>query len=72
MANEQQPTVYMYVADEKARDISISSFPADHPEYERHHMLIREGGSNVRTPAETSMNILRNVLAANGVKVVLE
>ena len=71
MANEQ-PTVYLFVADEQARDISISSFPADHPDYERYHLLIREGGGNHKTPAETSMNILRNVLTGNGVKVVLE
>jgi hypothetical protein len=72
MANEQ-PTVYLFVADEQTRDISISSFPADHPDYERYHLLIREGGGNhVRTPVETSMNILRNVLTGNGVKVVLE
>lgn len=71
MATEQ-PTVYLYVADKEARELSISSFPADHPDYEKHHMIIKEAGGNTRTPAETSMNILRNVLTANGVKVVLE
>jgi hypothetical protein len=54
MANEQ-PTVYLFVADEQARDISISSFPVDHPDYERYHLLIREGGGNHKTPTKTSL-----------------
>lgn len=70
-SNEPAKPIYVIVVDDKAKEISISAFPFDSPEYENNHIIVKECGGH-RSSAETSARILRNVLAATNNPVVLE
>lgn len=62
--------LYIEVVDSYRKQISISAFPIEDKEYENNHILVKEVDTN--SAASTSATILRNVLAAKGIRVSLD